>query len=490
MANKIQSGANFTRTELRARLADYRKIIDCVTGESAIKKGATTYLPMPNADDQSSENMSRYAAYLARAVFYNVTQNTLSGLVGEVFRKDPVEEIPTALEVVLDDANGDGLTLTQFAKKATRFTLSLGRAGILTDYPAIEGGVSKADINGGSIQPTITVYRATEIINWKTSKTLNKTVYTLIVLKEFYDSEDDADGFSVTLKEQIRVLRLRDGVYGVQLYRSGAVYGEEIIPTDSNGNSFDVIPFTFIGSENNDSEVDYAPMLSIASINIGHYHNSADYEESSFTTGQPTVVVSGITEEWAKNVLNGELRMGARGGIMLPEGGGANLLQTEPNTMPFEAMLHKERQMVALGAKLVENKEVQRTATEAGIDNANETSVLANIAKNVSAAIVFALEFAARFVGVEGEEIKYALNTDFMIARMTAQDRAQIIAEWQGGAITFEEMRGALRKTGVATLDDDAARAAIDTELDEAMKRSIAAIDTELDDDDVTGGDE
>lgn len=450
------------RRELREFEPDYRLISDCVAGQRIVKKGGARYLPVPNPDDESEENVARYNAYLMRAVFYNVTQRTLSGLVGEVFARDPVAEIPTSLDIVAEDADGSGLTLTQLAKRACRLTLSKGRAGLLADYPAVAEGVSKADVERGDVQPTITVYDAVDVVNWRTKRFKSKLYLTLVVLKEKYDDEDD--GFTVVKKEQYRVLRLVEGVYTVAIYRDGGVFIEPVTPTDAKGETFDTIPFTFIGSENNDAEIDHPPMLDLAQINVAHYHNSADYEEGVYMCGQPTPVFAGLTQDWVDNVMGGQVRLGSRGGVMLPSGGSAELMQMAANTAAFEAMEHKERQMVALGAKLVEQKQVQRTATEADIENAGETSVLSSVAKNVSAAMKFVLEVCARFAGDADAEIIYELNTDFSVAHMSSQDRAQLISEWQGGAVTYSEMRAALRKSGIATLDDDEARDEIDAE--------------------------
>lgn len=478
------------RKELRDFEADYKQIADCVAGERVVKKGSTKYLPMPNADDQSPENVARYTAYKARAVFYNVTQRTLSGLVGEVFARDPVSEVPTSLDVFAEDADGSGLTLTQLAKRGVRYTLSMGRAGVLADYPSTEEGVTRADVDSGDVQPTITIYDALNIINWRTARRKAKTYLTLVVLRETYDDEDD--GFAVVQKEQYRVLRLRDGVYTVEIYRDGALFSGPLTPTNAKGEAFDFIPFTFVGSENNDAEIDHPPMLDLSSLNVAHYRNSADYEEGAYMAGQPTPVFSGLTEEWVKNVMDGQVRLGSRGGVMLPEGGSAELLQMQANSTPFEAMEHKERQMIALGAKLVEQKQVQRTALEAGIENASETSVLADVAKNVSAAIKFALEVCAMFTGDDAAEIVYELNTDYTISRMSAQERQQLIAEWQQGAIAFSEMRAALRKSGVASLDDDEARDEIEADdfTNDPNADDPNADDPNADPDDPEGGNE
>jgi hypothetical protein len=88
------------------------------------------------------------------------------------------------------------------------------------------------------------------------------------------------------------------------------------------------------------------------------------------------------------------------------------------------------------------------------------------VAKNVAAAINLALVWAAKFAGADSTVIKFALNTDFDIAAMSAEDRRQLIQEWQSGAIAFEEMRDNLVKSGIATLDVNVARTTIDKEIE------------------------
>ena len=444
------------RDELIDYLPDYELIHACINGQRMVKAHGDTYLPRPNPHDKGDENLARYNSYLKRALFYNVAQRTLSGFVGEVFGTDPVCELPPGLEILKENADNAGLTLTQFAKRAARYTLAMGRAGIFADYPAVNDA-SRADIESGRVRPFLKIYDVAEIINWRTETLGAKTYLNLVVLEELYDTQDD--GFIVNRKLQYRVLRLNNGVYTVTLYRDGKPVTDEIMPTDAQGNPFTEIPFTFIGSENNDSEIDHPPMLDLCEINIAHYRNSADYEESIYMAGQPTPVISGLTEEWAKDVLNDKIVLGIRGGLMLPENGDAQLLVMESNTAAYESMTHKEEQMVRLGARLIEENEVERTATEVVIENNSETSVLADVARNVSAAIKYALEICGRFTGDNVAELKYELNTDFKIARMTAQDRQQLLMEWQAGAVSYTELRQNLHQSGVARQDDAVAKA-------------------------------
>jgi hypothetical protein len=457
------------RKELEFFKRQYELIHDCIKGEQAIKAASTKYLPMPNSNDMSVENQARYAAYLLRAVFYNTTQKTLYGLAGQVFTKDPVIELPSELEVLKTDADGTNVNLTQLAKKCILKILAYGRSGILVDYPTIEEPASKAQLEKGDIQPIIRVYNPWDIINWRTEKRGAKKVLSLVVLKETY--EDPKDEFEVEILPQWRVLRLTDMGYEVSIYRQSGtrrrgLVGFEIAegpfhPKNFNGEPIDEIMFSFVGSESNDERIDLPPLYDLAALNVAHYRNSADYEESCFFVGQPTPVFAGLSEQWVKEILKDKVVMGSRSAIPLPTGGTAELLQADPNSMPKEAMDAKEKQMVALGAKLVEEKVIERTATEANIDKSAEDSILVSSAKNVTMAFSWALEKSAQFVGASIESIKFILHTDFQISRLTAQDRAELIAEWQGEVISFTEVRDVLRKNGVATQDDSIARAEI-----------------------------
>src|SRR5690348_4754013 len=124
---------SFIRPEVEAMLPIYTIVEDCISQKVKLK--TDTYLPRPSPEDTSVENTERYTAYHARAIFYEVTGRTLGGLVGQVFSNDPEIKLPASLEVVQKDANGDGLSLTQSAKDATRRVVAYGRAGLYVDYP-------------------------------------------------------------------------------------------------------------------------------------------------------------------------------------------------------------------------------------------------------------------------------------------------------------------------------------------------------------------
>jgi len=481
------ANVSYTRPEIKKLLEIYRLIKDTLDGETAVKEKGTTYLPKPNANDASAENKERYKAYKTRAVFYNVARRTLQGMLGQIFIRPPVVELPSLLDSLIANATGTGLSLEQLARRAVGFNLPFSRGGVFVDYPATEGSsenvVTVGDLKTGRIRPTMFVYAPWEIINWRTIDRGAEQILSLVVLVEPYEVSDD--GFEVKQLLQIRVLRMNEaGIYIHDIYRDpnakltdsievmagNYVLAETFIPRDNNGNAFKEIPFWFFGAENNDVEPENPNFEDICSLNIAHYRNSADYEESCYITGQPTPVATGLTEEWVKNVLEGKLQMGSTGGIPLPPGANFQLVQAQANTMIKEAMEAKERQMVALGAKLVEQREVERTATEAAMEESSKGSTLSSCAKNVSAAFTNALKWAARWVGQPDSGVVFELNTDYSMDNLSPEERKQLIEEWQKGAIAFEEMREGLRKVGIATLKDEDAKTKITAEKEDAAR--------------------
>lgn len=475
----------FIRPELARLLPQYELIRDCIAGETVIKDRRMKYLPMPNASDKSPENRARYEAYLLRAVFYNVTRRTVMGLIGQVFGQDPAVKLPSVLDPMIANATGTGTSLNQLAEISLGHNIAYSRSGLFVDFPdtSAQGGASAAQVEAGEIRPTMYAYSPLEIINWRVTERGANEVLSLVVLLEGYPVSDD--GFEIKNAPQFRVLKLDDaGNYVQEIWKEpdpnkwdgfsvpkkgNFQLSHTIKPTGPDGKPLREIPFWFIGSQNNDVNPDNPNMYDMASLNIAHYRNSADYEESCYVVGQPTPVATGLTEEWVKNVLGGQLAFGSRGGIPLPVGATAELLQAEANTMIKEAMDTKERQMTALGAKLVEQREVQRTATESSQDKAAENSVLTSSANNVSEAYRSALAYAAMLMGAEGAEIEYALNIDFEIAALTPEQVRMAIEAWQKGAITWAEMRADLRRYGLATEDDEEAKKKIADEQVEAM---------------------
>ena len=457
------SGVTTVSKDVSKRLYAWEMIRDVLNGAESVKKKGDKYLPRPNPSDISKENKDRYAFYKERAVFYNFTGRTHHGMVGQVFGKPTKLNLPDQLTEFTANIDGAGVGIEQQLKQAVGLVLAYGRAGLYVDYTST-GDATVIDVEEGRARPVIRLYEPFDIINYRVD--VNGAAL-MIVLREYYEARSADDEFELSQEVQYRVLRLHTSGCTSQIYRGdngefAAVEGEQYL-ADANGELLKSLPFCVIGSENNDMYTDVPPLYDLAELNIAHYRNSADYEESAYMCGQPTPYVVGVTQQWVNDVFKGDIRLGSRSVIPLPVGGAAGLLQPSSNSMPKDAMEHKERQAAALGAKLVEKKTVERTATEVQADEAASISILGSIAKNVEAAYKSAFTIFGNFLGVTVTDDAIVMNTDFDISRMSAGERQQLLLEWQAGIIAFSEYREVLHQAGVAKLDNEAAKAEIKT---------------------------
>lgn len=391
----------------------WEKTRDAVRGSVAVKDKRAKYLPVPDADTNAQGVDSvRYKQYIKRAVFTNYTGRTKNALVGAAFRKNPIVELPEGLEYLVDDATGDGLSLEQMAKDELSNLLETGRSLLLVDYPQADENISAEDVERLDLRASIIPYAAEAVINWKTEVIAGRRLLTLVVIAEPY--LDASDEFTHESKTQYRVLRLGDEGYSQQIYRDEEPYGEEFFPRKADGSTWDFIPVTFVGSKNNDSTVDDAPLSDIADVNIAHYRNSADYEESCFITGQPTLFITHSLSQEQWEAYNPEgIKIGSRAGHVLGETGGASLLQADPNNLVMEAMRAKEQQMVAIGARIITDRGGNETAEGARIRFASENSVLGDIVGNLSEAIHTCIYWCGDFMGVPADDCVFEINREF-----------------------------------------------------------------------------
>lgn len=399
--------------EYADNILKWQLVRDCDSGSTAVKEGKTKYLPMPNPDDTSSENTARYKDYLKRANFVNFVASTKEGLLGMVFRKETKLELDSAIEYLKENIDGNGLSTDQMIKDVSGDVLLTGRYGLLSDYPPAPPGLTQAEVRGLGLAANIKSYPAESILSWRVESFGGASKLVSVVLVEPTEIATE-DPFVFACVDYHRHLMLRDGVYVQNLYNEHdeliiyttgeMVDGEveltaDIIPKKSDGSTWDEITFQFIGADNNDATVDKSPLYDIAEINISHYQNSADFEESSFMVGQPTPVFAGLTQTWVdKNMKNG-VALGSRGGVILPEGGSGELLQADPNQMPEKGMERKEQQMIMIGARLIQDSTGNETAEAAKIRFGGQNSKISSLIVNVENGFKKSFDWCLEFMG-------------------------------------------------------------------------------------------
>ena len=450
----------------------WQLVRDCVEGSDAIKtakaRGVSTddnkqtitgihnlsgsrYLPVPNPSDDSKENIDRYQQYKLRASFVNFTGHTKDGFTGMIGRKKSVIELDASVEELKENSDGTGQSLQQLIQAIISDTLETGRYGLLADFPVSEAGQTAAQTNG--LQATIKRYPAESIINWRESVIDSQSVLTMVVLSEQVEKVGE-DGFSVEVVTHHRVLLLEDGIYIQRLYDEDGdlivdkAGNSDLIPRKSDGSNWTEIPFQFIGSEDNSPTPDKAPLYDLAEVNISHYRNSADFEESSFLVGQPTPVISGLTQSWVDEVLKSGVNFGSRSAILLPSEANAQLLQANSNQMPDRGMELKEDQMIKIGAKIITDGGGVETAESAKIRFAGQNSKLGVLVTNVENGALNVVIWCMEFMGGSGENT-LEVNRDFYEATVNPQVLVANMQLLDRNIIAKSDLRKNLRGSGL-----------------------------------------
>jgi len=447
------ANVKYINPEYEAKADNWKKVrLAC--SANGIKDAGTLYLPM--ALDKDTD---KYNEYKKRALYLGVTGRTRSALVGAAFRVEPRfnADLPLVMEYAEQDFDGSGASIHQVAKRMVSEIHTTGRTGTLLDFPSIPVGASKEDELRMGVHPFAASYTAESIINWEEITVNGKTQLSMVVLRETELEAVEGDEFQRETVTRYRSLQLIDGYCVIRLWNSdGEQVGEPIEPM-IRGKRLDFIPFYFTGSEDNKACVDEIPLESIAEINIGHYRNSADFEKNLWIHSGGTMVVSSNMDgaEWNEVNPNGVV-VGADSGLKLMQGDDAKLLQLEPASAVNEAMIRKEEQMVAIGARMITTGNINETAEAARISASSETSTLNTIVDNVEETLNKVLQVMALALNVEAPI--YKMNRDFFDSKLTAQEYMAINTMYDMGHIAKSDVRNVLRKSGVVDaerLDSD-----------------------------------
>lgn len=457
MAEK-KTGVRTEHPQYTAMGATWKRCRDTVEGEKAVHAATTTYLPRLEGEKDAS-----YNARLYRTPFFNAVWRTVSGLKGMVFRKDPVPTVAKAIEPFLKDIDLAGTPLDVFAQNGFEELLTVGRGGLLNDYPQVTDGKSLtvAESEARGLRSSIQFYPAESIYNWKSTVVNGVKILTLVCLKE--KQAVPGDEFSQKEKNVYRILDLTETGYRQRLFQinekeEDEQIGDEIYPL-MRGKPLSRIPFNFLGVDDVSPNVESPPLIDLVNTNLKHYVVAADYEHGCHLSGLPTLFVIGYKPD-----VGDEIYIGGATAQCLPEvGSEAKYVEVEGNFGALRENLDsKKSEMAVLGAKMLE---AQKSSVESSETikqrSVGEHSQLAAMASIYGMSLSRSLSLMSEWAG-SGEEATYELNTDFLPQGLSAPDLLALLAALQAGAISQQTFYKNLQAGEIAdsdvTYDEEQAR--------------------------------
>ena len=421
MNGDIVKGLNKRNEESTENLEAWEKCEDCREGQTAIHKAGDKYLPR-----LSGQSDKEYNAYKRRAVFYGAMSRTVDAFAGMVMRVAPTVDNQTPL---LDDVDGCGNSLFEFNGDVLEDILVKGFGAILVEHTQqVDGIKTRAQYDALGLRPYLTRFSAESVINWKQ----HKGVFSQVILKE--EECIQVSEFESKERDFWRVLDLDEaGNYRQRKFIKHekeedmfVQLGDDIYPA-KNGAKLREIPFYFFG--------DYEclpPLIDLADLNINHYMMEADLANGRHYTGIPQPWVAGVQLDAGE-----KLSIGGTNAWVFPDPqANAQYLEfTGQGLASLEKGIEtKEKQMAALGARMLSDTVVAETATGAGIRASGEFSVLAQLSGNISKVLSRACTFMNDWAG--HGEVAIKLNTKYLPSKMTPQELQALTASLQSGSIS------------------------------------------------------
>ena len=354
--------------------------------------------------------------------------------------------------------------------------LLVGRFGVLADFPELEtGDLSQAEYEQLGARPKAALYETQDILSLTYGKRGTATVLTQVRLKESVETISREDEFKSEETEQIRVLELLDAGYQQRLFQKdedGKWAAVKTIIPKMKGKQLQHIPFEVFTPDSNPMKIAKPPILGLAEANIDHYRLDADYKHGLHFTALPTPVFPGLSTSDLKDE-NGDIqpiKMGSGEAVLIPDPQAKSMMLEFTGAGLKEiasAIQDKKQEMATLGARMIsQDKRMAEAAETAQIHRQGENSVLAGVAKSVSASLQRVCQWMLDWAGITGD-LSIELNTDFLPASMTSQQLTALTAAVQGGQISYDVFFYNLQKGEIIqegrTLEDE--REAIENSL-------------------------
>lgn len=460
-----------------ARSAEWQRIADVLAGPDALKYSARreTYLPrLPGQYLGTGEGglyIDEYDSYVRRAQpLTSRAQRAHNGMVGMACRKDAQVDVPELVEPWLRNLTLDGASLDDVARAIIREGIAFSWGALVCNFDDFAGRPYVRHLGHGAVT------------NWAREQIGGRLIPVQVVIREQFR---ERKAFGAEIGTQYRVFDLVEANVPVgEEYPLGAIVQaqvwREIVTSDGKSDwmphgepqtpvrggkplgLIPVIPYTAHAA--GQWEPTKPPVLELVDLILGHYRNSADYENLVHFAGAGNILFGkGIPRET-------KIRAGGSAAVVT-ESPDADLRWVLTGGQGGEeirkAMEDKRGEMGVAIARLLlsDEKRVAETAESQRIAFAGDDATLADVVSAAEAALDEALAWVTWWGGAadsldDAREItSVKLNREFLAEGMAATDLVQLGLEVDAGRMSkrrlyFLAQRGGLAEPG-ATWDDE-----------------------------------
>jgi hypothetical protein len=440
---------------------------DCYVGTSAVTAAGSTYLRQ-----FSAESTQDFNARLNSSKFWNAFRRTVHGLVGLIFRKNPVvqADVPSQIQSHLEDVDLQGAHLDVFLKERCLKGMIDGHCFILVDMPKpviaskdASGVPTSADSQVANRRPYWVPVNKDQVLNYRTEKRNGAMVLTQVTIWERILEENGK--FGETLIDQYRVLE--PGKWTVYRYNEESQGSEGWEIYAEGETSLDYIPLVPFYALQTGYFESTPPLLDVAHENLRHYNLQSSLDRVLDLCNMPGLLLKGRTNP-DDPIVFGRV-------IDVPTDGDGKYL--EPTGVAIESTQNEidrcKANIASLGLLLLSSApKVTKTATETTVEYTAETAELGAIARNLQDCAERCLIIEADYLGIDWsvtDDGAITINREFVRPGLDPQAWQRLQDDVANNRITLETYWLILEgKAEILPESFDATeeRAAVDAEKD------------------------
>ena len=418
----------------------------CVGGTQAFRKGAAKYLPQePKEDDKA---WLRRTSHGVLSPFLTRLAEQAAGLImRKPIQLEPKEEggeVDEWWQQFVEDIDGYGTSLDEFARQVVYHSLLWGHSAILVDFPSTEAAPNLQVERELGLRPYFLEIKAKQILGWRKDGDSPLAPVNQIRINEYVT--EPLGMFGETVERQIRELfqggwRVwRKGDKGWYVHQEGTT-------------SLPVIPLAVTYSKKVSELVSEPPLRPIADLNILQSQRQADQQFSLHVASMPILCLAGWDDTDTEIALSANSAL-----VMSPD---SKAYYVEPASQSFDAqqkfITELENQMRNLGiSTLFQQTFVGETAEAKSMDRSDSDSLLSVIAQDLQKCLQNAVDLAGAYVSRETPNV--LIDRDFSTQVLDGQQVGQYLSMWAQGAISHETLLRTLQRGEVLSeeLDVDA----------------------------------
>jgi len=418
---------------------DSRKIRAVYAGTDSMRKAGKTYLPKKEAESEEA-----YKVRLAQSELYNKLADTIHTTAGKLFADPVVPNEGFQEPEILNTIDSEGRDITRFGMDWLLDASQPGVSYALADYPTGETGLTREQEQAMGLRPYASIIKQENILSFDSEFVGANRVLTRVNIFEQVQEEGE-DEFDEKFVDQIRVLRLRDGVMTFELWRKPEGKDWQIYQ-DETPTTMTAIPLVPLYTKRTGYMTGECPYEDIADLNITHWQSGSSQRHILDFVRFPVLFGKGLMLD-----SEGSVEYGANRLIMGNADENSDLKHVEHSGAGIEAgerdLESLEQQMDALSKQVLTRRTGNVTATARAIDESSSSTDIQALANIVENALNRLIEYMGMWAGKEYGTV--SLSADFSLSAGGEKDIEALQFAVQSRFLSGQEYMAEMVRRGI-----------------------------------------